>query len=125
MFFAAHPQVENDNIENGVQIVASAESSIPISQRVTTPYLTKYERARILGTRALQLRLVYFVYLIDSMNAPPMVEVTDQTDTLQIAMEELKQKKVFDHSLSPVLWIDSPDYSPIPSQWKVRGLEIG
>lgn len=28
------------------------------------------------------------------MNAPPMVEVPDQTDTLQIALEELKQKKV-------------------------------
>ena len=26
------------------------------------------------------------------MNAPPMVEVPDQTDTLQIALEELKQK---------------------------------
>lgn len=26
--------------------------------RVTTPYLTKYERARILGTRALQIRYV-------------------------------------------------------------------
>lgn len=26
--------------------------------RVTTPYMTKYERARILGTRALQIRLV-------------------------------------------------------------------
>lgn len=119
MFCAAHLQVESDNIENGVQIVASAESSIPISQRVTTPYLTKYERARILGTRALQLRLVYLLYFIDSMNAPPMVEVTDQTDTLQIAMEELKQKKVLDIPLSLVLWVDSPDYSPIPSQWKV------
>lgn len=50
--------MENDNIENGVQIVASGDVSIPISKRVTTPYLTKYERARILGTRALQLRLV-------------------------------------------------------------------
>ena len=28
------------------------------SQRVTTRYMTKYERARLLGTRALQLRLV-------------------------------------------------------------------
>ena len=28
------------------------------------------------------------------MNAPPMVEVTDQTDTLQIALEELKQPQV-------------------------------
>ena len=26
------------------------------SQRVTTRYMTKYERARLLGTRALQLR---------------------------------------------------------------------
>jgi DNA-directed RNA polymerase I, II, and III subunit RPABC2 len=26
--------------------------------RITTPYLTKYERARVLGTRALQIRCV-------------------------------------------------------------------
>ena len=30
----------------------------PNKVRVTTPYLTKYERARILGTRALQIRHV-------------------------------------------------------------------
>jgi DNA-directed RNA polymerase I, II, and III subunit RPABC2 len=30
----------------------------PNKVRVTTPYLTKYERARILGTRALQIRSV-------------------------------------------------------------------
>ena len=28
----------------------------PNKIRVTTPYLTKYERARVLGTRALQIR---------------------------------------------------------------------
>lgn len=28
------------------------------SDRITTKYMTKYERARILGTRALQLRCV-------------------------------------------------------------------
>ena len=28
----------------------------PNKERITTPYLTKYERARILGTRALQIR---------------------------------------------------------------------
>ena len=32
----------------------------PNKVRVTTPYLTKYERARILGTRALQIRLVHY-----------------------------------------------------------------
>lgn len=31
---------------------------IPDDQRKTTPYMTKYEKARILGTRALQIRLV-------------------------------------------------------------------
>merc|ERR1719410_2005328 len=34
-------------------------------ERVTTRYLTKYERARVLGTRALQI----------SMNAPVMVDL--------------------------------------------------
>lgn len=28
----------------------------PNKERITTPYLTKYERARVLGTRALQIR---------------------------------------------------------------------
>ena len=30
--------------------------AIPAEERTTTPYMTKYERARILGTRALQIR---------------------------------------------------------------------
>ena len=28
-------------------------------KRTTTPYMTKYERARVLGTRALQIRYAY------------------------------------------------------------------
>ena len=28
----------------------------PNKERITTPYMTKYEKARILGTRALQIR---------------------------------------------------------------------
>jgi DNA-directed RNA polymerases I, II, and III subunit RPABC2 len=32
--------------------------AIPPDQRTTTPYMTKYEKARILGTRALQIRSV-------------------------------------------------------------------
>lgn len=31
----------------------------PNKTRVTTPYLTKYERARVLGTRALQIRYAF------------------------------------------------------------------
>uniref|UniRef100_A0A8R7TET3 DNA-directed RNA polymerases I, II, and III subunit RPABC2 n=2 Tax=Triticum urartu TaxID=4572 RepID=A0A8R7TET3_TRIUA len=42
--------------------------------RNTTKYMTKYERARILGTRALQI----------SMNAPVMVELEGETDPLEV-----------------------------------------
>jgi DNA-directed RNA polymerases I, II, and III subunit RPABC2 len=34
------------------------DRKIPDEKRTTTPYMTKYERARVLGTRALQIRLV-------------------------------------------------------------------
>uniref|UniRef100_A0A8C0EPD0 RNA polymerase II, I and III subunit F n=1 Tax=Bubo bubo TaxID=30461 RepID=A0A8C0EPD0_BUBBB len=50
-------------------------------KRITTPYMTKYERARVLGTRALQI----------AMCAPVMVELEGETDPLLIAMKELKQ----------------------------------
>ena len=53
-------------------------------EKTTTPYMTKYERARVLGTRALQI----------AMCAPVMVELEGETDPLQIAMKELKQRKI-------------------------------
>lgn len=34
------------------------EKKIASEKRTTTPYMTKYERARVLGTRALQIRYV-------------------------------------------------------------------
>ena len=37
---------------------STKDKKIPDDQRMTTPYMTKYERARILGTRALQIRFV-------------------------------------------------------------------
>ncbi|WIA15360.1 hypothetical protein OEZ86_003985 [Tetradesmus obliquus] len=55
-----------------------------VAERITTRYLTKYERARVLGTRALQI----------SMNAPVMVDTGDETDPLEIAMKELREKKI-------------------------------
>ena len=47
--------------ENVVEIDAPEEGhvgghAVPKEDRITTPYMTKYERARILGTRALQIR---------------------------------------------------------------------
>lgn len=44
------------------------EKKVPNEQRATTPYMTKYERARVLGTRALQIR---FVGILDWMGLLP------------------------------------------------------
>uniref|UniRef100_A0A1B0AXT2 RPB6 homolog n=1 Tax=Glossina palpalis gambiensis TaxID=67801 RepID=A0A1B0AXT2_9MUSC len=46
--------------------------------------MTKYERARALGTRALQIAMCVSI----------MVELEGETDPLQIAMKELKEKKI-------------------------------
>ncbi|KAL1583477.1 hypothetical protein WHR41_07614 [Cladosporium halotolerans] len=60
------------------------DKKIANENRSTTPYMTKYERARVLGTRALQI----------SMNAPVLVDVEGETDPLQIAIKELREKKI-------------------------------
>lgn len=39
---------------NSVQ--EQSKKKVPDDQRTTTPYMTKYEKARVLGTRALQIR---------------------------------------------------------------------
>lgn len=39
---------------NSVQ--EQSKKKVPDDERTTTPYMTKYERARVLGTRALQIR---------------------------------------------------------------------
>ncbi|KAI7902014.1 RNA polymerase, subunit omega/K/RPB6 [Cokeromyces recurvatus] len=73
---------ENENILILEQGTESQPSENKVKQ--TTPYMTKYERARILGTRALQI----------SLNAPVMVELDGETDALVIAMKELREKKI-------------------------------
>lgn len=95
-------QGDGPKAENGEGIVASGmtgeefgsseqnrrktlkEKAISKEERTTTPYMTKYERARILGTRALQI----------SMNAPVFVDLEGETDPLRIAMKELAEKKI-------------------------------
>lgn len=47
--------------EAGASGAGLAGERQPNKVRVTTPYLTKYERARILGTRALQIRYALFI----------------------------------------------------------------
>ena len=72
-----------DNDES-VEVLDASQKTKPNATRITTKYMTKYERARVLGTRALQI----------SMNAPVMVEIEGETDPLKIAMKELRQRKI-------------------------------
>jgi|EP00624_Nannochloropsis_granulata_P006915 DNA-directed RNA polymerase I, II, and III subunit RPABC2 len=83
------------------------DSSKANKTRVTTRFLTKYERARILGTRALQI----------SMNAPIMVKPGSETDPLKIAMLELRARKI------PII---IRRYLPDGSHedWRIEELEI-
>lgn len=66
------------------RVQTTKSMAIAPEERTTTPYMTKYERARVLGTRALQI----------SLNAPVLVDIEGETDPLQIAMKELSQRKI-------------------------------
>ncbi|KAF0909614.1 hypothetical protein E2562_039017 [Oryza meyeriana var. granulata] len=84
----AEEEPENNN-EVTVDDVVGAEVDDKEQEKTARPrktskYMTKYERARILGTRALQI----------SMNAPVMVELEGETDPLEIAMKELRARKI-------------------------------
>ncbi|MBA0610773.1 hypothetical protein Godav_011568, partial [Gossypium davidsonii] len=75
----AEEEVENNNNDDvPVDPVETEEKEDEDANdkisRKTSKYMTKYERARILGTRALQ---------ISSMNAPVMVELEGETDPLE------------------------------------------
>ncbi|KAJ4331702.1 subunit common to RNA polymerases I, II, and III [Ascochyta clinopodiicola] len=71
-----------DKVKNSVD--AEKEKKVANENRTTTPYMTKYEKARVLGTRALQI----------SGNAPVLIDVEGMTDPLQIAAKELREKKI-------------------------------
>ncbi|KAK7314984.1 hypothetical protein VNO77_33516 [Canavalia gladiata] len=84
----AEDDVENNNNEDvtgePIETEEKEEQQPEERSRKTSKYMTKYERARILGTRALQI----------SMNAPVMVELEGETDPLEIAMKELRERKI-------------------------------
>lgn len=107
--------VESGERPDGVDVPDKANE-----ERVTTPYMTKYERARILGTRALQISSVstfsglgslrapshrprrFTLYAGDCkltrpphrMNAPVLVPLEGESDPLEIAQKELAAKKI-------------------------------
>jgi len=79
----AQPDMELIEADGTGTHLGFSKSGAP-QERITTQYLTKYERARVLGTRALQI----------SMNAPVMVDLEGETDPLKIAQKELRERKI-------------------------------
>ena len=78
---------EEEESENKDSVILeSQDGQKPISsqERTTTPFLTKYEKARIIGARALQI----------SKNAPIFVNIDGETDPILIAEKELREKKI-------------------------------
>lgn len=70
--------------EKEVEIIDYHQEQIKKQIRVTVPYLTKYERARLIGTRAEQL----------NKGSLPTVEVGNLRSTLDIARKELEERKI-------------------------------
>lgn len=66
------------------EILDQNEKQESIKKKITRPFLTKYEKARMLGTRALQL----------SMNADTLIDTKGEDDCFKIAMMELEERKI-------------------------------
>lgn len=106
-----HPELKvhnNEEVEALSRVVRNEHGIIIDPLHKTVPFLTKYERARVLGERAKQL----------NMGAKPLVEVADTViDGYLIALEEFAQKRI------PFI-IKRPLPNGGCEYWKFRDLEI-
>ena len=73
-----------DLIEEFDDLKATYQSMLTRRDRKTIPILSKYERTRVVGERAIQI----------SMGAPPLVEVGNLENPVDIAEKELREKKI-------------------------------
>lgn len=93
---------ERDVIENNTEHEAVELESKDGKILIGPPVLTRFEKARIMGARALQL----------SQGAPPFIEIPETAKTsLDIAMEELEQR------IMPIIirrMLPNGDYQNIP-----------
>ena len=83
-----HPELlhhNNEEVEALSRVVRNEQGIISDPLHLTIPFITKYERARIIGERAKQL----------GMGAKPLVEVgADVIDAYLIALSEYEQKRI-------------------------------
>lgn len=73
-----------DDVVTGMDVPTIPEVEVPKDERITKPFLTKYEKTRIIGTRAQQI----------SDGSMPMVAYKeDETiDPVELAVKELRSK---------------------------------
>ncbi|XLT05181.1 hypothetical protein HN51_043930 [Arachis hypogaea] len=84
---------KNEDIIGEPLEIDDKEDEQPVEwPRKTSKYMTKYERAQILGTRALQI----------SMNAPVMVELEGETDPLKLPASGSETESL--HTLGSDCW---------------------
>jgi len=96
------------NTDEDDDIVTSQTVIVPNNERMTRPFLTKYEKVRIIGTRRKQLYL----------GAKPMIKIDGDLSIEEIVDLELKEKV-----------IPFKIKRPLPSSnkveiWKLSELEI-
>jgi len=106
-----HPELHihnNEEIEALTTIIRDANGEIVDPLHKTIPFVTRYERARVLGERAKQL----------NSGAEPFIEI-DETmiDGYVIALKEFEEKKI------PFI-IQRPLPNGASEYWKLRDLEI-
>lgn len=106
-----HPNEFNknyDEIDTLCNIVRDENNNIIDPLHKTLPYLTKYERTRVLGQRAKQI----------NSGSKPFINVPDNIiDGYIIAEMELSQKRI------PFI-IQRPLHGGVTEYWKLRDLEI-
>ena len=106
-----HPELithNNDEVETLCQVVRNEQGVIVDPLHKTVPFLTKYEKARILGERAKQI----------NMGAKPLIEIGPEViDGYLIALKEFEQKKI------PFI-IKRPIPNGGCEYWKFKDLEV-
>jgi len=106
-----HPELQqhnHDEIETMTKVVRDADGTIIDPLHLTLPFLTKYEKARILGERAKQI----------DAGATPLVKIdADVIDGYLIALAELEEKKI------PFI-IKRPLLNGGCEYWKLKDLEF-
>ncbi|CAD8079161.1 unnamed protein product [Paramecium sonneborni] len=81
---SSEDEEEDQIIRTGSMTQQTKGRRVLKNERVTPPFLTKYERARVIGTRALQI----------SRNSPIYVDPKETTDPIQVAQQELNENKI-------------------------------